>query len=314
MEIYDIAIIGGGAAGLSAAIYACRGGKKTLVLEKLSCGGQAAKTHEIDNYPGFDNLPTGEELGAHMENHARKFGAQIVRENVKEILDADADIKIIKTRKNEYGARAVIFATGAKPRMLGVEGEEQFGGTGVSYCATCDGAFFKGQTAVVVGGGNTAFEDAIYLSAFCAKVYLVHRSDRFRAVQTLVDRAKAEPKIEILTDYTVEKIQGDTSVSSVVLKHTLSDRVKKLDTSAVFVAIGINPDSALAGTVVDLTKNGFIVTDREMACNVRGFFAAGDVRDTPLRQVITAAADGAVAATSAIAYIGKNNNFLKGNN
>jgi thioredoxin reductase (NADPH) len=303
MEIYDIVIIGGGAAGLSAAVYACRGGKKTLVLEKLSCGGQAAKTHEIDNYPGFDDLPTGEELGARLENHARKFGAQIIRENVKSIADADADIKIIKTRKNEYGARAVIFATGAKPRLLGVEGEDEFTGAGVSYCASCDGAFFRGQTALVVGGGNTAFEDALYLSSFCPKVYLVHRSDRFRAVQTLVDKAKSDPRIEFVTDSTVEKIQGDTAVTSVILKHTLSDRVKRLDTSAVFVAVGINPDSELAKTVVDTNKSGFIVTDREMACSVRGFFAAGDVRDTPLRQVITAAADGAVAATSAISYI-----------
>lgn len=303
MEIYDVVIIGGGAAGLSAAVYACRGGKKTLILEKLSCGGQAAKTYEIDNYPGFDDLPSGEELGARLENHARKFGAQILRENVKEIKDADGAVKIVKTRKNEYGARAVIFATGAKPRMLGVEGEQELTGMGVSYCASCDGAFFKGQTALVVGGGNTAFEDALYLSSFCPKVYLVHRSDRFRAVQTLVDKVKADPKIEILTNYTVEKIQGDTSVTSVMLKHTLSDRVKKLDTSAVFVAIGITPDSELAKTVVDVNKSGFIVTDREMACSTRGFFAAGDVRDTPLRQVITAAADGAVAATSAIGYI-----------
>lgn len=305
METYDVIIIGGGAAGLSAAVYACRGGKKTLVLEKLSCGGQAAKTPEIDNYPGFDDLPTGAQLGERLKNHAVKAGAEIVRENVKEIKNADSDVKIIKTRKNEYGARAVIFATGAKPRLLGVPGEQEFTGTGVSYCAACDGAFFKGETALVIGGGNTAFEDALYLSSFCPKVYLVHRSDRFRAVQTLVDKAKADPRIEFLTNYTAEKIQGGTSVTSVVLKHTLSDRVKRADTSAVFIAIGIIPESELAKTVVDVNKEGFIVTDREMACSARGFFAAGDVRDTPLRQVITAAADGAVAATSAIAYLNR---------
>ena len=303
MEIYDIAIIGGGPAGLSAAIYASRGGKSTLILEKFACGGQASKTHEIDNYPGFADLPSGEELTARMEEHARKFGISILRENVKSIEAADRDVKILKTRRNEYGARAVIFATGARPRLLGVDGEERFTGTGVSYCASCDGAFFKGQTALVVGGGNTAFEDALYLSSFCPKVYLVHRSDRFRAIQTLVEKAKSDPKIEFITDHTVEKIQGDTTVTSVILKHTLSDRVKEVDTSAVFAAVGIVPESELAGTVVDLNKDGFIVTDRYMECSKRGFFAAGDVRDTPLRQVITAVSDGAVAATSAISYL-----------
>ncbi len=303
MGIYDIIIIGGGAAGLAAAVYATRGGKKTLVIEMLSCGGQAAKTHEIDNYPGFDDMPSGEELGRRFENHARKCGAEIVREAVREIVDADKPIKTIKTRKNEYKARAVIFATGAKPRKLGAIGEEELSGMGVSYCATCDGAFFKGQTAVVVGGGNTAFEDALYLASFCPKVYLVHRSEKFRAVQTLIDKVRAESRIEILTNYIVEKIQGDTSVTSVILRHTLSDRVKKVNTSAVFVAIGVEANSALAATVVDVNKSGFIVTDREMACNVKGFFAAGDVRDTPLRQVITAASDGAIAAYSAINYL-----------
>lgn len=306
MQIYDIIIIGGGAAGLSAAIYATRGGKKTLVLESISCGGQASKTNEIDNYPGFDDIPTGEEVGRRFENHARKCGAEIVRENVKEIADSDKPVKKVITRKNQYSARAVIFAMGARPRKLGADGEEQFGGMGVSYCATCDGAFFKGQTAVVVGGGNTAFEDALYLASFCPKVYLVHRSEKFRAVQTLVDRVKAQPKIEILTDYTVEKIQGATTVTSVVLSHTLSDRVKKIDTSAVFVAVGVEPNSETAKGIVSINNGGFIVTDREMACNVKGFFAAGDVRDTPLRQVVTAAADGAIAANSAINYLNLN--------
>lgn len=303
MQIYDIIIIGGGAAGLSAAIYAARGGKKALLLEALSCGGQAAKTNEVDNYPGFDDVPSGEELGRRFENHARKCGVEIVRENVKKIEDADKSIKRIITRKNEYGARSVIFAMGARAKKLGADGEDRFGGMGVSYCATCDGAFFKGQTAVVVGGGNTAFEDALYLAAFCPKVYLVHRSEKFRAQQTLVEKVKAQPKIEILTNYTVEKIQGATTVTSVVLAHTLSDRIKKLDTSAVFVAVGVAPNSELARGIVALDNGGFIVTDREMACGTKGFFAAGDVRDTPLRQIVTAAADGAVAANSAINYL-----------
>lgn len=301
--IYDIVIIGGGAAGLGAALYAGRGGMKTLVLEKIAYGGQAVKTYEIDNYLGFGEKPSGIELGEKMAEHARKFGAEFSTETVKSIEHADEKIKIIKTRKNTYQTRTVIFATGAKPRLLEAEGERELTGMGVSYCATCDGAFFKGQTAVVVGGGNTAFEDAAYLANFCNQVYLVHRSKKFRAAQTLIESIMRNPKIEILTDYTVQKIQGDMSVQSVILKHTLSERIKKLDTAAVFVAVGIIPDSELAGTVVKLNDYGFIITDRNMQTNVRGIYAAGDVRDTPLRQVITAAADGAVAANSAIQYI-----------
>lgn len=301
--IYDMIVIGGGAAGLNAALYASRGGMKTLVIEKLAYGGQAVKTYEIDNYLGFDENPTGLELGQKMEKHAKKFGAEFTSETVKEIINADGPIKTIKTRRNTYMTRAIIFATGAKPRHLDVTGEDTFTGMGVSYCATCDGAFFKGQNTVVVGGGNTAFEDALYLANFCAKVYIVHRSQNFKASHILIEKVKANEKIEILTDYTVEKIQGDTAVNSVILKHTLSDRIKKLETSAVFVAIGIVPESTLASTVVKINSNGFIITDRYMATNVKGIFAAGDVRDTPLRQVITAAADGAIAAISAINYL-----------
>jgi thioredoxin reductase (NADPH) len=300
--IYDTVIIGGGAAGLSAAVYACRGGMKTLVIERLAYGGQASTTNEIDNYPGFLSI-SGAELGDKMREHAKSVGAEMASETVKAIENADGAVKRICTRRNTYEARTVIFATGAKPRKLGVMGEEELRGAGVSYCATCDGAFFRGQTAVVVGGGNTAFEDALYLADFCSNVYLVHRSKKFRASQTLVDKARENPKIEILTDYTVEKIQGDMSVQSVILSHTLSDRVKKLDTSAVFIAVGIIPNSELAGTVVKLDDYGFIITDRGMRTNVKGIYAAGDVRDTPLRQVVTASADGAVAASSAIMYL-----------
>lgn len=301
--LYDVIIIGGGAAGLGAALYTSRGGMKTLVIEKLSYGGQAATTHEIDNYLGFTDGPSGMELGEKMHAHAKQFGAEFVNETVKTIENADDSIKRICTRRNVYETRTIIFATGAKPRKLEVPGEEELRGAGVSYCATCDGAFFKGQTAVVVGGGNTAFEDALYLANFCSQIYLVHRSRKFRAAQLLVDKVTQNPKIELLTDYVITKIQGDTTVQSVVLSHTMSDRIKRLDTAAVFIAVGSIPESALAGTVVHLNEQGFIVTDREMKTNVKGIYAAGDVRDTPLRQVITAAADGAVAANSAILYV-----------
>lgn len=301
--MYDIIIIGAGAAGLSAAIYACRGGMRTLVLEALSFGGQINYTYDVDNYPGFFDNPKGEELSNAFLKHAEKFGAEISTEKVREIKDYDKEIKTVVTRKNEYQARTVIFATGAVPRKLEVEGEDAFSGLGVSYCATCDGAFFKGQTTLVVGGGNTAFEDALYLARFSAKVYLVHRSENFRASKSLVDKVKKNDKITLITNAVVAKIHGKDVVDSVTLKDTQTGSIKELETSAVFVAVGRIPQSELAGKYVYLTNSGFIRTDREMHTDVKGIFAAGDVRDTPLRQIVTAAADGAVAAVSAINYI-----------
>ncbi len=303
--MYDIIIIGGGAAGLSAAIYACRGGMRTLVLEAVNYGGQINYTYDVDNYPGFFDKPTGEELSAAFLKHAEKFGAEISTEKVREIENADQPVKVVKTRKNSYEARAIIFATGANPRKLGAEGEQTYSGLGVSYCATCDGAFFKGQTTLVVGGGNTAFEDALYLSKFSTKVYLVHRSEKFRANQSLVEKVKANEKISIITNSVVDTIHGRNVVDSVTLKSTITGAASKLDTAAVFVAIGRTPETELAGRYVHLTNDGFILTDREMQTNIKGVFAAGDARETPLRQIVTAAADGAVAAVTAINYLNR---------
>ena len=301
--MYDIIIIGGGAAGLSAAIYACRGGMKTLVLEAVSCGGQINYTYDVDNYPGFFDNPKGEELSNCFLKHAQKFGAKISSEKVREIEDHDKEIKTVVTRRNRYETKSIIFATGAISRKLNVDGEDAFSGLGVSYCATCDGAFFKGQTTIVVGGGNTAFEDALYLARFSSRVYLVHRSEKFRASQNLVDKAKKNEKITIITNSVIDKIHGKDVVDSVTLKDTLTGKTTNLETSAVFVAIGRIPQSDLAGKYVYLTNDGFIRTDREMQTDVKGIFAAGDVRDTPLRQIVTAAADGAIAAVTAIHYI-----------
>jgi len=301
--MYDIIIIGGGAAGLSAAIYACRGGMKTLVLEAVSCGGQINYTYDVDNYPGFFENPKGEELSNCFLKHAEKFGAEISSEKVREIEDHDKEIKTVVTRRNRYETRAVIFATGAISRKLGVDGEDAFSGLGVSYCATCDGAFFKGQQTMVVGGGNTAFEDALYLSRFSSKVYLVHRSEKFRASRNLVDKVKRNEKITVITNSVIDKINGKDVVDSVILKDTLTGRTTNIETAAVFVAIGRIPQTDLAGKYVYLTNDGFIRTDREMKTDVKGIFAAGDVRDTPLRQIVTAASDGAVAAVTAINYI-----------
>lgn len=302
--MYDIAIIGGGPAGMSAAIYAARGGMKTIVLEKIAYGGQAVKTHEIDNYLGFADNPTGAQLAEAFEKHARKFDVTFVSENVKSIENAEFDVKVIHTRKNKYMAKSIIFATGATPKTLGVEGEEKLTGAGVSYCATCDGAFFKDKEVCVIGGGNTAMEDALYLASFCSKVYVINRSKKFRAAVTLVDRVKKNGKIQIITDTVAERFNGVNMLESVSLKNTLTNEKSVLKVSGVIIAIGITPSSELAASCgAELCGRGFIKTDMYLASSVKGIFAAGDVRVSPLRQVVTAAADGAVAATSAINYV-----------
>lgn len=300
--IYDIAVIGGGAAGLNAAIYGARGGMSVLVLENVGFGGQINYTYDVDNYIGFPSI-NGQELAARMKAHAERYACTFKNEGVREIRDYSRPVKKLVTRKNVYEARTVILATGAKPRKLGVAGEEELAGAGVSYCATCDGAFFAGKTAAVAGGGNTAFEDAIYLSGFCSKVYLINRSSKFRAAQALVDKAYGNPKIEILTERRIEKIQGTSCVKSIVLAHALSGRMSVLDTDAVFIAVGRIPESGILKGIAALAEDGSVITDVHMRTSVPGIFAAGDVRNTPLRQIITAAADGAVAADAAISHI-----------
>lgn len=299
---YDIIIIGGGAAGMSAAMYACRGGMKTLIIEKISYGGQMIKTYEVDNYPGLYDKPSGEDIAVRMRAHTEKFGAETVRGNVKEI--KDGNIKTVITRKGEYTAKAVIFATGANPKKLGAEGEDRLYGAGVSYCATCDGTFFKGKRVAVIGGGNTAFEDALYLARICEKVYIINRSERFRAAENLIERVKNTENIEILTDTVAEKINGKHTTESISLKNIKTSETSNLDVSGIIIAVGVTPESELAVKCgIETDENGFIKTDEYMRTNKSGFFAVGDVRTTPLRQIITAAADGAVAAVSAVNMI-----------
>ena len=297
--IYDIAIIGGGSAGLSAALYAARGGMKVVVFENTGYGGQINYTYDVDNYLGIPSV-NGAELAEKMRSHVMKYNCTFSTEGVKQINNPQGKIKTVVTRKNTYSTKAVIIATGATPRKLGIMGEEEFTGNGVSYCATCDGAFSKGKTAAVIGGGNTAFEDALYLSSLCTKVYIINRSNRLRAEKTLVEKAYNTHNIEIITEQKPEKIQGDSSVKSLVLAHSISGRISILDTNSVFVAIGRNPKSELVSDFVKLAEDASIITDEKMRTNIPGIFAAGDVRNTPLRQIITAAADGAIAATSAI--------------
>lgn len=300
--VYDIAIIGGGAAGMSAAIYGARGGMSVLVLENTGFGGQVNYTHDVDNYIGLPKI-SGSELADRMREHAMQCGGDFRTESVREIKDFMRPVKKLITRQNIYETRSVILATGAKPRKLGVAGEDEFSGAGVSYCATCDGAFFRGKTAVVAGGGNTAFEDALYLAGFCKKVIIMNRSNKFRAAKVLVDKARENPVIEIRTECRIEKIQGSGSVKSVVTANTVNGRIAVLDTDAVFIAIGRVPESGLIASAAELAPDGSVITDEHMRTKTAGIFAAGDVRQTPLRQIITAAADGAVAAESAISYL-----------
>lgn len=302
--MYDIIIIGGGAAGLSAAIYAMRGGMKTLVLEKVATGGQATKTYEIDNYPGFANAPSGPELMQEFLKHAQKYDVEIRTEAVREIENIDGDIKTVKTRKGTYETRTIILATGATPRKLGVPGEAEFTGAGVSYCATCDGAFFKGLDTVVIGGGNTAMEDALYLARFCEHVFIMNRSKNFKASKTLFDKVKAEPRITVYTDMISEGFAGNGRLEKVLARNTETGEQGFINASGVIIAIGITPENTIAKKYgVELCERGFIKTDMYLATNIPGVYAAGDCRVSPLRQVVTAAADGAVAATSAINYI-----------
>lgn len=292
---YDVIIIGAGPGGLSAALYASRAGLKTLVLEGSGVGGQMNYTTDVENYIGF--IGTGPELSEKMRAQTAKFGAEFSGEKVKEIKSAELPIKTVKTRKNDYRTKTIIIATGANPKKLAIPGEEELRGAGVSYCATCDGAFFKGKTAMVAGGGNTAFTDALYLANFCERVTIVHRRDKFRASAALVGRAKANPKIMILTNSTIEKIQGDNVVKSVVIRNTISGKMAVADTDCVFVAVGRTPETSLFGALLELDEAGYIVTDANMRTSISGIYAIGDVRNTPLRQIVTACADGAVAAT-----------------
>lgn len=298
---FDVIIIGAGPGGLNAALYCARANLKTLVLESSGAGGQINYTYSVDNYLGF--CGTGAELSEKMHKQVQEFGVAFAYETVLEIKNHYSELKTVRTRRNEYRAKAIIISTGAKPRMLGIDGEERLKGAGVSYCATCDGAFFKDKIVAVVGGGNTAFEDAEYLSKFCKLVYLIHRSEVFRANARLTDKVKANPKIVIKTNEIVEKIQGDTAVKSIVIKHALSSRIGIIDTDAVFVAVGRLPQTELVKDFLELDPAGYIKTDENMRTSANGIYAVGDVRVTPLRQIITAAADGAVAANYIVNHI-----------
>lgn len=301
-NIYDLAILGAGPAGICAAIYATRAKLNTIWLDKKFVqGGQIVDTYEVDNYPGLPGI-TGLDLGEAMAGHAKKLGMKPQREPVRSI-EAEQGIKVIRTKKNEYRARAVIIACGATHRHLGIPGEEELSGMGVSYCATCDAAFFQDRTVVVVGGGNVAVEDAILLSRTCKKVYLVHRRDELRAEKILQESLFACKNVELIWDSIPLSIEGTDKVEALKIQNKKTQEESFIETDGVFIAVGIVPGTEKFKDLVKLDEAGYIVAGEDGITSEPGIFAAGDIRTKNLRQVVTAVADGANAVVSAQRYL-----------
>lgn len=302
MEVKDLVIIGGGPAGLTAGLYAARAALDTVLIERGMPGGQAAATERIENYSGFPEGIGGPDLSMKMAEQAQRFGCEIIYADVDK-LDKGPHGFTIKYGDKEICAKAVIVACGAKPKFLQVKGEGEFHGRGVSYCATCDGAFFRGGVLAVIGGGDAAVEEALFLTKFAAKVYLVHRRDELRATKILQQRARDNAKIEFVWNSVVEEIQGEQKVSGVKLRNVKTDVEQVLPVDGVFIYVGTQANSDLISHLVELDENGYVVAGEDTSTSVPGLFVAGDLRRKPLRQVITAAADGAIAATMVEKYL-----------
>lgn len=300
--MYDIIIIGSGPAGLSAAIYAQRACLDTIVIEKNGIsGGQVLNTWEVDNYPGFPGV-TGFELSRQFREHANKLGARVVQDEVVQV-ELSGNVKKVVCEEEAYEARCVILASGAHHRTLEVPGEEELRGAGVSYCATCDGAFFRGRTVAVVGGGDAALEDAIFLARMCEKVYIVHRRDKLRGAKRLQERLQALENIEFVWNSETAAIEGNGQVEALRLRQTKTGEERRLDVDGVFIAVGIAPESELYAGQLELDEQGYIRADESGQTSVPGVFAAGDVRTKALRQILTAASDGANCVASAERYL-----------
>lgn len=300
--MYDIIIIGSGPAGLSAAIYAQRACLDTIVIEKNGIsGGQVLNTWEVDNYPGFPGV-TGFELSRQFREHANKLGARVVQDEAVQV-ELSGNVKKVVCEEETYEARCVILASGAHHRTLEVPGEEELRGAGVSYCATCDGAFFRGRTVAVVGGGDAALEDAIFLARMCEKVYIVHRRDKLRGAKRLQERLQALENIEFVWNSETVAIEGNGQVEALRLRQTKTGEERRLDVDGVFIAVGIAPESELYAGQLELDEQGYIRADESGQTSVPGVFAAGDVRTKALRQILTAASDGANCVASAERYL-----------
>lgn len=299
---FDVIILGSGPAGLSAALYTARAALKTLVLSGMTIYGQAGLTHLIENYPGFPDGIGGSELGELFQKQAEKFGAKVEYTVAQEVDFSEKEI-VVKTDGDDYHAKALIITTGADPKKLGIPGEKAFTGKGVSYCGTCDGWFFKDKELVVVGGGDSALEEALFLTRFATKVRIVHRRDALRAGAILQKRATENPKISFIFDSVVTEIHGDDAVKSVQIKNVKTNELSELSTDGIFIFIGHQPNSALFGQQLKMDEQGYIITDKNYQTSVAGVFAAGEICDPHFRQVITSAGMGAGAAISAVHYI-----------
>ena len=304
-KIYDLIIVGGGPGGYTAALYGARAGLSTLILEKLSAGGQMALTHQIDNYPGFPEGVDGFELAESMQHQAERFGAVTEYADVYR-LDLEACPKIVESSEGNFLGRTVIIATGAGPRELGVPGEKELIGRGVNYCAACDGMFYKDKTAVVVGGGNTAAADAMLLSRVAKKVIIVHRRDSLRATKIYHEPLMKAENVEFAWNSQVAEILHDRKVTGVILKDVHSGELRRIDCDGIFVSVGRKPVTEFLGGQLELDKNGYILAGESTKTNIPGVFAVGDVRTKFLRQVVTAVADGAVAVHMAEEFLVEN--------
>ncbi|MEK4201457.1 thioredoxin-disulfide reductase [Cytobacillus sp. FSL K6-0265] len=309
-KIYDVIIAGAGPAGMTAAVYTSRANLSTLMLERGVPGGQMANTEEVENYPGFDHI-LGPELSTKMFDHAKKFGAEYAYGDIKEIIDGK-EYKTVIAGSKEYKARAVIITTGAEYKKLGIPGEKELGGRGVSYCAVCDGAFFKERELVVIGGGDSAVEEGVYLTRFASKVTIIHRRDKLRAQQILQQRAFDNDKIDFIWNHTVKEVNDkDGKVGSVTIVSTETGEEKEFKADGVFVYIGMNPLSKPFASLGITNEEGYIVTNDQMETKVPGIFAAGDIREKTLRQIVTATGDGSIAAQAAQHYIEELQESLK---
>ncbi len=301
-HIYDVIIIGGGPGGYTAALYSTRAGLDTLLLEKMAAGGQMALTAEIDNYPGFDEGIDGYSLGEKMRAGAERFGARTEMTEVQ-ALELETEIKTVRTSEGEYYGRSVILSTGAAPRELGIAGENELIGRGVHYCAACDGMFYRGKTVVVVGGGNTAAEDAVLLSRVCEKVILVHRRDKLRATKVYHEPLKKASNVEFVWNSTVTELLREDGLTGIKVKNVQTGEETEIACDGVFVSIGRKPATELVKGQLELDEGGYVIADETTRTNLPGVFAAGDLRTKALRQIVTAASDGAVAAYYAEEYL-----------
>ncbi|WP_276330140.1 thioredoxin-disulfide reductase [Brevibacillus invocatus] len=311
-KIYDVIIAGAGPAGMTAAVYTSRANMSTLMLERGIPGGQMANTEEIENYPGFGSI-LGPDLSTKMFEHAQQFGAEYAYGDIKEVRD-EAPYKRVLAGDKEYLAKSVIIATGAEHRLLGAPGEKELSGRGVSYCAVCDGAFFRGKELVVVGGGDSAVEEAVFLTRFASKVTIIHRRDQFRAQKILQKRAMENEKISVIWDTQVKEIRGEGKVQSVLLENVKTNEQSELATDGVFIYVGMDPLTDSVRGLGVTNEAGYVLTDEKMNTKVKGVFAAGDVREKMLRQVVTATGDGSIAAQSAQHYVEELNEKLQEQN